>query len=199
MKEQEEKLQKEILNDAQRKKERILKRARSDAEKLMKEAKKEHEKRRELRLSQAERTAEERSCAVLAGIRQEIKKQELTLVESVLESIFEDALVRFRAQKGKEREEALERLCLESVQALGSNDVKVHMSSSDYSEFGKCVEKAVSQIAIHATVESSKDVEDGVTATSVDGRKRCVNTYEARLARRKPELRMAAYNLLRGD
>lgn len=197
MNEQREKIEEEILKDAEKKAKRTLRRARKDADKLLDQVHREHASRREERLAEARRQGEERARAVLAGIRQEIRRRRLRCEEAVLDEVFRRALERLRGAEDVDTEASLRALLNEAVRGVNDTALRVHLSPADLKTVGE--ERVTKWVAavIGRSPETERSVEvtpdeavcGGVIVESGDGRRRYINTYEDRLRRMKDRLR----------
>ncbi len=203
MQDQEARLRQEILEDAERKAARVVKRARQDADKLREDMRRDQEKRREARLSETGREADQKACAIRASIDLEISRHALARREQVLEAIFADAMAVLASGGDLDRQRSLAGLLKEAAGAMASPHVVVTVASEDASvlaeqEIREAVHQAGAAVAgpesVSVTVDSGHN--RGVLLASADGRERFDNTYAGRLRRMKNPLRDAVYNLL---
>jgi vacuolar-type H+-ATPase subunit E/Vma4 len=196
--EQEQKLQQEILSDAQRRAARVIERAKRDAEKAVKAAQRRREKSREARLRDAEHIAEERCRVVTANIEHEKRRQWLLLREQQLEGAFGGALAEVEGGTAVDRAESLRQLAMEAAAAIGSNELVLRVRPEDRAVFSQDVLAQVADKAQRGAdgapsvrVEEDEQIRGGVIVLTADGRKCYDNTYAARLRRMKRDLRAA--------
>jgi len=196
MQTQEEKLQEEILKDAQRKSERTIQRAERDAAKASKAVEDRVAVVRAERLETAERVAAEKERAITASIDHEIMRQWLTVREKAFETLFSESLQAVEASEGSDRGESLRALALEAIRELGPDELIIHarpgdMSALDDGALKVLLAEAGDAFAGKATlaVEPDGEMAAGVVVRTADGRKRFDNTYATRLRRMKQDLR----------
>ncbi len=204
MPEPNEKLRREILEDAKRRADRILKRAKREAENLQKTARENAERRREQQLAAARTTAEEKARIILAGIDQEAQRLWTLKREEVLETVFSQALAQAETVTGAEAEEAMSSLIREAVRPFaGEKQITIRLSPGDLRAL---TEAGVREIVCDeipslkpeaVTVVSDSDLPSrGAVAESADGRRRRENTLATRLRRLKESLRPQVAKML---
>ncbi len=195
MQDQEQRLQQEILSDAERKAEHIVQRARHDIEKLQKRATSRIDRARKARLEEAETTAASRCRAVRVSIRQEQRRRRLLAREDALADLFGSVLNQLTNGDGFDRTESLVQLLEEAVSSIGPEDVTVQVAPGAEALLTQgCVDAAVRRALPDAvrqptvSVTASPDVDGGLILTTLDGRKRFDNTYATRLERLRSAL-----------
>ena len=197
MQDQEAKLQQEILGDAREKAERVRQRAKHEAEKALAAARQALATQRAARLLEAQRTAQSRTLMIQASIEQEVRRAWLCAREQELEALFADALQAAESGGGGgDPVQSLRQLSVEALAALGPADAVVRVRPADRPVFSeRFVAAVLAQAlpgrdgAVRITVAEAPDQPAGIVVETADGRKRYDNTYRARLARRRDELR----------
>ena len=206
MSEHEDKLRKEILEDADRKVKRTLKRAERDAKKLVDQTRENHAKRRKTRLREAEQTAGEKERAILASIEQEKKTRWLQRQERMMDEVFENALQQLRNLDDEKRRNIVANLFAEAQKAVGTAGATVQLKSEDQKLFdnaGDLVDAAAGDgdtaPARKIDLQVNDDIGGGVIVASDDKRRIYDNTYRARLRRLRHRLRAASARILAGQ
>jgi vacuolar-type H+-ATPase subunit E/Vma4 len=118
---QEEKLQREILAEAERKAKRLRDRASQEAKKLLDQAAADAAQARAAQLAAATAEGEARARAIAAGIRQEARRQWLLRRENHLRDALAAALAELEALAGDRRADLLETLAAEALAILGAD------------------------------------------------------------------------------
>jgi vacuolar-type H+-ATPase subunit E/Vma4 len=201
--EQEQKLQREILADAERKARRIIDRAQRDAEKMLESEQADNQALRELRLEDAEREAGERAQAILASIEQERRRRWLIKREEVIAGVIDAALQELQAADSETSRLAMTALLAQALAALNAMDVRLLVSPVQVALVREIMPAAVTQAlgkgatgSSAAVVIADPAIAGGVVVETSDGSKRYDNTYSARLARLGDELRVEILSLL---
>ncbi len=190
MEDRENKLRDEILADADRKVERTLKRAEREAEKLIKETDKLLVRQREVRVSEAQKQASETAASIRARIEHDKRRITLEHQERVVEDVFDSALNTIDEMPATQRADVLQCLLDELRKVMGNADIEVRFSERNR----QVLEKQARNANTVFTVDDS--VKDGLLAQSADGRLYFDNSFDARLARYRPQLRAAIVNIL---
>lgn len=195
MQEQENRLQQEILQDARRKAERALERARRDADALAKAVQTRAAEARETALAKAREEGASRARAVTAGIRHQVQREWLGRREAVLAEALQRALTEVEHGSEVDPVRSLGALLREAVAALGTREgLIVRVRPADE---GRLRDAVLPALALPAgtvrswTVVADPDLGGGLVVETADGRRRCDQTYAARLARLRAELRQA--------
>jgi vacuolar-type H+-ATPase subunit E/Vma4 len=201
--EQEQKLQQEMLEDAERKARRIIDRAKRDAEKMLASEQGDNEALRELRLEDAEREAGERAQAILASIEQERRRRWLTRREAAITDVIDAALQELQAADSATVRKSLTALLEQALTVVNSVDVRVLTSPAQAAVVREILPAVFKQVLGQATRNSAAPavcedagIAGGVVVESLDGVRRYDNTYRARLARLGDELRAAILGAL---
>ena len=196
MNEQEQKLREEILADAQRKADRLVKRARRDADKAVRDVKKKHEKTRQQRLEEAEHTARGRERSILAGIQHELRRRWLERRETVLHTVLQEALEKARRGDGIDPRRSLCQLLTEALAQIGEDSLTVRLRPDQQELLEPAdLERAARQAWDGKSAgdrlrrEKKAGMDAGVIVETRNGHRRCDNTYAARLHRLRDALR----------
>ena len=196
MQEQEDKLRQEITGDAQAKADRLVKRAKRDAEKRTATARERQDKARQARLKEAESRAEGQVRAILAGIDHEILTHWLLRREAVIEGVLADACSRAERGDGVDVRRSLLNLFEDAATQVGPGPLVARLKPGDVAHLPRdVVDEALARLfgpdADTSSIEVVSDpvVKGGLVVTSADGRRRCDNTYGARLHRLRMQLR----------
>jgi V/A-type H+-transporting ATPase subunit E len=188
---------------------RVLARAREEAaasldhahkvaERELETARKEGEARKAEAEARVARTLEARRQAALAEIALQERRAALEKQERAVAEVFGEALERLRRiESAPERRALLARLIGEGVRALGSPPaVRVALNAAERGlAAGGGVPARVAGAAVSvAAIET--DTAGGPLVTDETGRMMYDNTFEARLERRRPELRALVAEML---
>jgi len=200
---QETKLREEIVQDAQQKAERLVKRASRDARKMLDAAREEREKRRVARVAEAELDVEQRVRAVLATVGIEIRRRRLAEIEVEITKVLTDAVERALALPDEQRRASLLALLSDAAGMMGRTGLRVLCSSRDRALLTDTGVRDALQRAWGGTggaedvvfVETDT-VRGGLIVDSADERRRVDNSYDGRLARMKDELRTQVYRTM---
>jgi len=204
MQEQEAKLQQEILQDARKKAERLIERANKESAKLKSTVETQQAQEREQLLARAAQDTAAKTRAILAGIRYDIQKHWLLTRESVIESVFQEALARVMAGRDLDRHQSLGELLTEAVLILGpEKEIKISCRPEDASFFtpGRLTEIATrtgDSDGVSGTWRVTPDpaLPGGLVIASADGRRRVDQTYPARINRLRRRLRAEVAELI---
>lgn len=189
---QEEKLREEMKKDAERKAKRGIDRAKREAEKMLNAVREEARTLKNNRLAVARKTAEERKRAILSGIEHETRRGELMVRERVIQDVLAASVKRAEELAGPVREQSLKALLLEAVNGLGGKTVVIRCAEADEAR----VKTLAADLPMACTVAADSAITGGVMVTDDTGLKSYDNTYTARLARSRDDLRAVAYAVL---
>jgi vacuolar-type H+-ATPase subunit E/Vma4 len=183
----------EILKDAQRRADRIRKRAQREAKKTLDDAAKEAESAAEKILNAARRRADRVAQSLLATIEQEVRRDLLEAQEAELSRLFDAARERLRDRAAYDYPAVLARLATEAIAAMEADHVVIELSEADRpiateGWLGGIRRAAGRQLAIDIS-ESSAPIDGGLIVRSADGRLLYENSFAARLRRLWPDLR----------
>lgn len=196
MQEQEDKLRQEIIGDARTKADRLVKRAKRDTEKLVATARERQEKSRQVRVKEAELRADGHVRAILAGIDHEILTHWLRRREVVIEDVLAEACARGERGEGVDVCRSLLAQFEDAAAQVGPGPLVVRLRPADVARLpAESVAAALPRLfgsgAATSSVEIVPDptIAGGLVVGSADGRRRCDNTYAARLRRLRGQLR----------
>jgi vacuolar-type H+-ATPase subunit E/Vma4 len=195
----EEKLCREIMQDAEKKVQRTRTRAQQDADTLLETVRREIQRQRPDVMAEAQRKAEAQANAVRAGITSEIRRQWLLKQEELLKGAFATAAKMLDAGQGFDPSASLNVLLEEALTALAEPDFRVESRGSGATEaLSREQVEAVAARVLPAigTIEVAEGDRQGVVVRSLDGRKEVDNTYRTRMKRLEPALRTAACAIL---
>ncbi len=200
MEQQEEKLQREIMGDAERKARRLVDRAKRDAEKLLETTRRENEAEREHQLEEARREAGEQARAILASVEHDKRKRWLARRECVIREVCEKALAQLH--DGADTAAVQQELVKQALRAIGADHIVVKVPEGQRKlvadEVLPPVLEELFDDADHpgVTVKEDPAVNGGLIALSQDGHRRYDNTFQARLDRLRNSLRCEILDIL---
>jgi vacuolar-type H+-ATPase subunit E/Vma4 len=187
-------LREEILAEARRESEGILTRARQHAENVLATAAAEADRVRGEQLDQARAEAARRRELILATVPVEAGRMRVARVESLLESVHEEARQRLLAHDGFEYREAVIALAARAAGLMAGVSFVVKVSEGDNPLLGdglaEEVTHRVGRSGLNVTVSYESDVTgDGVIVEDAEGRRMWDNRFLKRLERMWPELK----------
>jgi len=183
----------EILQDAQKKAERALKKADRRAKQVVADAEKDAEAALDRAREAAHRRAQRTANSIMATLEQEMRRNLLDVREAELSALFDAALDRLSDRSGYDVADVLATLAAEAVAAIDSDTIILALNAGD---------RAIATDAWLATVRDRAGyggalivegvpapIDGGVVARSGDRKKLYDNSYAARLRRLRPTLR----------
>ncbi|MBM3887920.1 MAG: hypothetical protein FJ388_02215 [Verrucomicrobia bacterium] len=184
----------QVLEDARRQSEEILRRARQEAAALLEKAAAEAEQTRQARLELARAEAARRTEAILATVSVEVGRLRSARVEALLQTIYEQARRRLEARRGLATRESVIALAAEALQRMAGEAFVIKLSATDRRAFGDGLaaelQRRVGRSPLRLTVVEDPAVTDGgVVVEDVESRQVWDNRLRARLDRLWPELR----------
>jgi len=183
----------EIINDAQKKATRAATRAERDAKKLLSQAEKKAEAVAEGVLAAARERAERQARSILATVGQEVRREELDAKEAVLDDLFRQAITRLAKREGYDYPATMAALAAEAIRAMDSAEVVLGFAQGCAAiatdEWLADVKRRVGRGVTIRIAEQPEPIRGGLVARSADGRLVYDNSFAARLARQRPELR----------
>lgn len=195
MPEQADKIQQEILADAERKADRTLKRAKREADKLRSAANKENEELRKRRLEEANREAEEKERAVMARLPHEERRIRLLKQEEVFQEVFDEALRQLEAGEAEiDADASIAALLDEALEAMPDAPLVATVNPKHENALRQAVEHGARQRQIE--LATSHAAGTGVRVATTDGRIQYDNTIRARFEREKQNLRSELATIL---
>jgi vacuolar-type H+-ATPase subunit E/Vma4 len=187
-------LREEILAEARRQSEGILERARQYTEDALATAAAEADKVRGEQLDQARAEAARRRELILATVPVEEGRMRIARVESLLESVHEEARQRLVAHDGFEYREAVIALAARAAGRMAGVAFVVKVSEAGRTLLGdglaEEVTHRVGRSALNVTVSYESDITgDGPVVEDAEGHQMWDNRFLKRLERMWPELK----------
>ena len=194
-------LREEILAEARRQSERILKHGRDDAEETVAKARAAAAKEHQDLLQTAKAEAVRRRELALAHVPVEAGRRRAARIEEILQSIREEARRRLLARVGFDYREVLTALAAEAIGKMDGHRFVLELASADRQAFGDAWVQEVGRRAAAGRPESERaglevrlaaepvDIQGGVRIRDVEGRQVWDNSLDARLERLWPSLR----------
>ncbi len=189
-----ERLREEILADARREGEEIVRQAQAQASALLAQAAKEADKARQERLEQARAEAARQTELLLATVPVETGRQRSARVEALLGAVCDDVRQRLLTREGLDYRETLIRLGAEAVSQMAGEEFEVRLAPADHSALGDGLAAAITSRAERSSLrirlaEEPSITGGGLVIQDAGGRQVWDNRLEARLERLWPELR----------
>ncbi len=188
-----EKLHEEILAEARKESEEIIARARHDAEIFLTSADAVAERTRQEKLDQARAEADIKSGLIRATIPVETGRLRTSRVETLLESVHEEARRRLVSREGFEYRETVIILASDAIRQMTGDAFVVKLSWADQAILGDgLAEKIALRVgrSVNITVSLEPDItESGVMVEDGEARQVWDNRLVKRLERLWPELR----------
>lgn len=190
----EEALRGEILAEARRESEQILRRAQQDAEARLAKAAAEADRARQERLEATRADAARRKELILATVAVETGRLRSARIEALLESVHEEARRRLLAREGFNYRDAVIALAAEALRQMPGDAFAVKLSPADRAAFGDElageVSRRVARSPLNLTISTDAAITDGgLILQDAEERHLWDNRLSARLARLWPELR----------
>lgn len=131
-----EALREEILADARRQAERLLRRARQEAKDAADQADAALDAWRKERLAQAEAEAKRRAEMILAGVPVEVGRLRGRRIESLLQDLRDELLRRLNAREGLDARTAVVALAAEALRGMDGSRFILAVPSADRAALG---------------------------------------------------------------
>jgi vacuolar-type H+-ATPase subunit E/Vma4 len=184
----------EILAEAHRKGEEIIRHAREQAKSLLVQASADAETVRRDHLNQVRADAARRRELLLATVPVEAGRLRSARIETLLESVLEEVQRRLPVHEGFDYRETILRLATEAVSQMTGDSFMAKLSPEDVEKFGAELGREICQrvgrSSLHITVvEDGTITGGGVVIQDTDGRQLWDNRLAARLDRLWPALR----------
>ncbi|NOZ21835.1 MAG: hypothetical protein GXP25_12205 [Planctomycetes bacterium] len=200
--EKKEALSQEILDNARKQAKRKIDRAEREAQRIRDEAEADGRKEADAIRDKAHKRAEMEKTRIGATIPLEVKRRTLAAEEKILDSVLEHALHAAAAKKNPVK--ALKALILDAVLVIHENQMSVEANEEDS---GRITEDMLNEVAEEVKKQQGRSVTltpsgerppilGGVIVRSGSGRLICDNSLEARLARRRDDLRLKLSRIL---
>ncbi len=187
-------LRQEILEEARRQKEAILRRARQEVGVIVAKAEREVEQFRGERLEAARAEAKRRTEAILATVPVEAGRMRWARIEELLQAIHDQARERLQTRAGFDYRETIVRLSAEALRQMAGGTVRLRLSVADHRASGDGLAEEVrrrsGRPAVTLQLVADSKLEDGdVLIEDEKGRQVCNLSLDARLERCWAELR----------
>ena len=196
-------LQKEILEDAERRAGRTRKKAEREAARIRAEAEEQARAERERILAQARERASREERMILAAVPLEASRHKLGLQEDLIRQALAEAAERLEKTPAETYLRMLVDLAASAVSAMPGNTFAVTAATRgdalDAERLGRQIMQAVREQAqreVSVTCETSEEIPSGLVIRSGDGRQVWDNTFVARMQRLKAVLRRELVPLL---
>lgn len=193
-----DKLFDEVMADARTKADRARRRGVKDAEAAGQKADRQARADADKILSAARADADVKRNQILATLALEAQRDRLARLEECLQKVYH--LVRHNIQTldAPRRHDAQLRLGLEALGQMPDGTVEIALPQGDHAEYGArlvddLAARAAQNRGSNVTVrlaDRPADVPDGLVVRSADGHTEIVNSFEERLRRLWPELRL---------
>ena len=187
-------LRDEILADAQRQAERMIRKAERDAQGIVDKATVESRQEREAKLAAARATAEHQRALTLATVPIEIGRLRAIRVERELSALGDQVRVKLLTRQGYPYGGSLATLAAEAIAHMEGNEFVLELSPDDLRDFAATLAEAVRERTQRADVTVTvgavpADITAGVLIRDGEGRQIWDNRLDARLRRMWPLLR----------
>lgn len=184
----------EILADARRQSEEIIRQARQEAEALLAKATADAAKLRQERLAQVRAEAARRKELILATVPVEAGRLRAARVEELLESVHNEVRRRLSARDGFDYRESMATLAAEAIKQMHGNSFNVKLSAADRAAFGGGLTEDIvcraGRSSLNITVSNDPTLTGGgPIIEDAEGRQVIDNRLLERLERLWPELR----------
>lgn len=187
---QEERLQKEILAEAQTRADRIVARANSAAKAAKERAEKENAAQRERALTASRKEADQKTRNIIQGIWMEERKMWLRKREECLQAFFASILKEAQdTVDERDREKSLSKLAKEAMVAIEADEIRVFVAEADTTLVTPAWLEAIAGHPLKATIEVDKAIRGGIRIATLDGTRVYDNSYAGRLRRLDQEFR----------
>ena len=192
---QSDRLCQEILGDASKQAERIRRRAGREAGEFVAKAKVEAQKARDQRLAEAAAQAQRARDLILARVGVEVGRMRAARTEQVLCDCLDAARKRLAERGGFDYGDRLAALAAEAIGGMAGRRFVLELGAADLAAFaarlpGEVLKRAAGRdIEVTVLPEPAK-IGAGVIVRDADGRQVWDDSFEARLERLWPELRL---------
>ena len=183
----------EIIKDAEKRGDRARKKAERDGKKVLDDAAAEADAAAQKILGAARARAERVAQSILATVEQEMRRDLLETQEAELGKLFEAASQRLADRSAYDVPAVLAGLAAEAIGAMAVDKVTVQLTEADRAVATEAwlaeVRRRVGRDVEIAVSEQPAAIAGGVIVRSADGRRLYDNSFAARLARLRPDLR----------
>ena len=140
-------------------------------------------------LEMSVKQAESLKRQIIGAAELEARNAQLMTLEKAVVEVFDDAVRELQEGSGSRYERALAQLVKEGLEVIGPR-ARVFCRSKDRKAVSAALRKLGGSQSKLALEEKGIDAVGGVVMSSMDGSVRFDNTFEARLERMRPTLRM---------
>ena len=190
-------LSEEILADARRQSERLIRRAKTDAEQIVAKAEAENEKEHRERIEAARAEAQRRSALVLATVSVEAGRMRIRREEEVLQGIYDEARKRLERREGFDYRQTVVALAAAAISRMEGTRFVLTISEADREalgaglaeEVGRRVGRKGLDVTVNTEGAAAGGAGGGVIIRDAEGRQRWDNSLAGRLERFWPALR----------
>lgn len=134
---------------------------------------------------------------IIGAAELEARNAQLKTLEKAVVEVFDSAIKELQGERGQRYEKSLAHLIKEGIEAIGPK-ASVYCSSKDKKVVQAAIARAGGGQSRLVLEEKSIDTIGGVIMSTMDGSVGFDNTFEARLERMKPTLRMEVSAVLSG-
>lgn len=186
-------LSEEILDEARKEAGEIVRRARQEAENISTAAEAEAGRVREEQLARARADAVRRTELIQATVPLETSRMRVQRIESLLESVHEQARQRLLARSGFTYRDALVALAATAINQMTGTAFSIKVPMADQAMLGDGLREDIARYArpgLQIDLSTDPDAGDGgVVVADADLRQVCDNGLLKRLERMWPDLR----------
>ncbi|MFX0209757.1 MAG: V-type ATP synthase subunit E [Candidatus Hodarchaeota archaeon] len=195
-------LRDEIIKEADQKSQLMVTEAKTDAEKILSQSKTEVEKIKAQFLEKGRIPAEVEAKRILATASLELKLIMAEKKEEILDSIFQNALDTItRLSESSDYVSILERVIIEGAIALNGGELEVFVRAEDISKINSDkLAQMVAKEGVTANFKINQIDRDSIGGALIfkEGKIWVDNTFEARLERRREDIRTSVAEVLFG-
>jgi V/A-type H+-transporting ATPase subunit E len=187
-------LRDEILADAQRQAQRLIRKAEREAKSVLDKAAADIQEERSSKLEAAQAKADRKRTLITATVPVEIGRMRAARVEQELLALRDQVRAKLRQREGYEYVETLASLAVEALASMEGETFVLELSEADRQAVGDAlaasVEQRVQRPNITVTVSPKPaPIDSGVIVRDQQGRQVWDNSLDARLDRMWPMLR----------
>lgn len=193
---QEQRLQQEILADAQKKAEHVRAKALTEKERMLKKFQQELAAQRQERLTEVEAEIAQQTRNIQNSLGMEKRKRWLRNREEKIQRLFSETRAQAEQSLGSEREQSLVLLTEEALAALAGGEYTVQFAFRDAEliTLDWLTQRSLNALGeqaktCHFELQPSADIEGGIRFVARDHSRSFDNTYAARLKLLKDKLR----------
>ncbi len=194
----------EILADARRRADRVVKRAEREAKKATDRVVKDAEDVRARMLSVVDGRIAQQRHVFESGIALEERMRRLKVQGRLIDEVLEEGLDRLTRRDGLDYEKVLRNLAVEAAIGMKADKLVMKLGKEDWKSMKDMLPGAVASIVKEKTGcevtivpdEVSPSIEAGVVMTVEDGSEEFDNSFAGRMRRMKDELRFEVAELI---